>query len=147
MTATANRASPIKAKRRRATQDEMEQRAAFLIGYASEHGPVTVRQLYYQAEVRGLPGVDKTENGYNKIQVQVLKLRREGRLAYQWIADATRWMRKPRSFDSVEDAIQSTAALYRKNLWLDPTRKSKSGSRKLTRLNIFAMTKNLNALT
>jgi hypothetical protein len=34
-------------KRRRATADEMEVRAAFLIGYATRHQPVTVRQLYY----------------------------------------------------------------------------------------------------
>jgi hypothetical protein len=38
-------------KRRRATKDEMEERATFLIDYASEHGPITVRGLYYQAEV------------------------------------------------------------------------------------------------
>ena len=31
----------------------------------------------------------------------------------------TRWMRKPRSFDGVEDAINDTARLYRKALWTD----------------------------
>jgi hypothetical protein len=106
-------------KRRRATREEMEERAAFLIRYAEQHGPVTVRGLYYQAEVHGVPGIDKTENGYAKVQEQVLKLRRSGRLAYQHIADATRWMRKPRSFDDMEEALRSTAALYRKNLWRD----------------------------
>jgi hypothetical protein len=110
-------ANPI--KRQRATKAEMEQRAEFLISYAEEHGPVTVRQLYYQSEVAHLPGIDKTENGYCKIQSQVLNLRREGRLEYEHIADATRWMRKPKSYDSVEDAINSTARLYRKSLWTD----------------------------
>ena len=39
----------------------MEERAEFLIDYASEHGPVTVRGLYYQAEVASLPGfLDRT---------------------------------------------------------------------------------------
>ena len=33
----------------------MEERAEFLIPYAEEHGPVTVRQLYYQAEVTAFP--------------------------------------------------------------------------------------------
>lgn len=108
-------ASP--AKRARATKAEMEQRAEFLIAYAEAHGPVTVRGLYYQAEVSGLPGIDKEESSYNKIQRQVLSLRRSGRLDYEHIADATRWMRKPRSFDSVEDALADTARLYRKNLW------------------------------
>src|SRR5215471_5645868 len=96
-------------KRRRATKKEMEERAEFLIDYASEHGPVTVRQLYYQAEVHGVPGIDKTDAGYDKVQRQVLDLRRAGRLPYDQIADLTRWMRKPRTYDGVEAALQATA--------------------------------------
>lgn len=107
--------SPL--KRRRATADEMEQRAAFLIAYAAEHGPVTVRGLYYQAEVHGVPGIDKAETSYGKIQQQVLKLRRCGRLYYNDVADARRWMRKPDTYDSVEDALNQTARTYRKSLW------------------------------
>ena len=42
-------ASPL--KRKRATKAEMEDRAAFLIAYAEQHGPVTVRQLFYAATV------------------------------------------------------------------------------------------------
>jgi hypothetical protein len=92
MSAAVYPASQI--KRSRATQAEMEERAQFLIAYAREYNPVTVRQLYYQAEVHGLPGIEKTDSGYNKIQNQVLQLRRQGRLEYRWISDATRWMRK-----------------------------------------------------
>ena len=106
-------------KRTRATKAEMEERAEFLIDYADEHGPVTVRGLYYQAEVANVPGIGKDDNCYDKVQRQVLKLRREGRMPYENIADATRWMRKPRSFDSVEQALADTARLYRKALWLD----------------------------
>ena len=40
-------------------------------------------------------------------------------LPYGWIADNTRWQRKPRTFDSIEDALQETAHLYRKALWSD----------------------------
>jgi hypothetical protein len=107
-------------KRRRATASEMERRAAFLINYAAEHGPVSVRGLYYQAEVKSVPGLDKTDSGYDKIQGQVLKLRRKGRLSYSDIADATRWMRKPTTYyDSVQDALDETARTYRKALWRD----------------------------
>jgi len=106
-------------KRRRATRAEMEERAEFLIDYAAEHGPVTVRGLYYQAEVHSVPGIDKTDSSYVKVQRQVLNLRREGLMPYEDIADSTRWMRKPRSYDSAEDALQATAKLYRKNLWHD----------------------------
>jgi len=72
-------ASPV--KRRRATKSEMEERAEFLIDYARTHGPVTVRGLYYQAEVAGIPGIDKTEGSYTKVQRQVLQLRRAGRIS------------------------------------------------------------------
>jgi hypothetical protein len=109
-------ASPAK---RRATKAEMEARASFLIDYAERHGPVTVRGLYYQAEVAGVPGIDKTDSGYAKVQRQVLLLRRAGRLAYGDIADATRWMRKPKSYDGIEQALEDTARLYRKSLWSD----------------------------
>ena len=53
----------------------MQQRAAFLIDYAEQHGPITVRGLYFQAEVTNIPGIDKTESGYKKVQRQVLALR------------------------------------------------------------------------
>jgi hypothetical protein len=110
-------ASPT--NRRRATKAEMQERAHFFIEYARKHGPITVRGLYYQAEVQGVPGIEKDDAGYEKVQRQVLKLRRAGLLDYEWIADATRWMRKPRSYDSPEDAIRQTAATYRRNLWRD----------------------------
>jgi len=111
-------ASPVNG-RGRATKEEMEERARFLIEYASLHGPVTVRQLYYQAEVHGAPGIDKTEAGYDRVQRQVLSLRRAGRLPYSDIADLTRWMRKPRTYDGVKAALEATAQLYRKALWSD----------------------------
>jgi hypothetical protein len=113
----AYEASPV--KRRRAVRAEMEERAAFYIAYAEEHGPVTVRGLYYQAEVHGVPGIDKADAAYERVQRQVLNLRRNGQLSYALIADMTRWMRKPASYDSVEAALRATAALYRRNLLND----------------------------
>ena len=97
----------------------MEVRAEFLIDYADLHGPVTVRELDHQAEVAAVPGIDKTDFSYAKVQRQVLNLRREGRLAYGDISDATRWMRKPTSHNSVEDAIAHTARTYRRSSWTD----------------------------
>jgi hypothetical protein len=112
---TVYHASPI--KRRRATATEMEARAEFLIDYATRHGPVTVRQLFYAATVADVPGIDKTEAGYCKVQTQVLALRRAGRLDYDNIADSTRWMRRPDTFEGLEDALRQTARFYRKSLW------------------------------
>jgi hypothetical protein len=67
--------------------------------------------------VHGVPGIDKTEGGYDKVQRQVLGLRRAKRLPYRNIADLTRWMRKPRTHDNIKEALQDTARFYRKALW------------------------------
>lgn len=122
MTHLASSPAPYAASiisRRRASPDEMEVRAAFLKDYARRHGPVSVRGLYYQAEVAGLPGIDKQENSYTKVQRQVLALRRKGELPYKYISDATRWMRKPNSYDSPQDAMRKWSSIYRRNLWRD----------------------------
>ena len=106
-------------KRHRATASEMEERAQFLISYAREHHPVTVRGLYYQAEVAGVPGIDKTEASYAKVQHQVLELRRQGRLSYHWIADSTRQQRRPYTCLSMADALEDAVHGYRRSLWQD----------------------------
>ncbi|MBK0400636.1 hypothetical protein H0I76_15665 [Limibaculum sp. M0105] len=97
----------------------MDHRAAFLVGYAAKHRPVTVRQLFYAATVYGIPGIEKTEAGYAKVQAHVLALRRDGLMPYSMIADETRLMRKPRTHDGWMDALRDTARLYRKSLWAD----------------------------
>jgi len=76
-----------------------------------------VRQVFYQATVRGL--VEKEQSGYTKVQTDLTVMRRAGELPYHWLADNTRWQRKPRTFEGVEQALQETARLYRKNLWVD----------------------------
>jgi hypothetical protein len=102
-------------KRVRSTKAEVEARREALLEIIEAGRPMTVRQVFYQATVRGL--VEKAETGYAKVQTDLTKLRRAGDLPYDWLADNTRWQRKPRSFDSVEEALQQTAAFYRKNLW------------------------------
>jgi hypothetical protein len=42
-----------------------------------------------------------------------------GAMPRDWIADSTRWQRKPRTHNSIEEALQDTARLYRKSLWTD----------------------------
>jgi hypothetical protein len=108
-------ASPI--KRNRATKAEVEQRREALFDIIADQKPMTVRQVFYQATVRGL--VEKSDAGYNKVGDDLVKMRRAGALPYDWLTDSTRWQRKPRSFDSVQDALEQTAILYRKALWRD----------------------------
>jgi len=108
-------ASPI--KRQRATKAEVEARREALLDIIEAGRPMTVRQVFYQATVRGL--VEKAESGYGKIQTDLTVMRRTGELPYHWLADNTRWQRKPRTFNSVEDALKETARFYRKALWAD----------------------------
>jgi len=70
-------ASPV--KRHRATKAEMEARRESLLRIVAVMKPMTVRQVFYQATVRGI--VEKTEAGYGQVQRELAKLRRDGRLA------------------------------------------------------------------
>ena len=104
-------------KRTRSTKAEVQSRRAALYRIVERSRPATVRQVYYLATVEGL--VPKTENGYDMVQTDLTLMRRVGSLPYDWLADSTRWQRKPRTFNSVEEALEDTARLYRKALWAD----------------------------
>jgi hypothetical protein len=87
-----------------------------VLDLTDEYEVMTVRQVFYQLVSRGV--VPKTENGgYRPVQTQVLKMRREGLLDWAFIADGIRWMRKPDSYESIEDALRATQRTYRRNLW------------------------------
>lgn len=104
-------------KRKRATKAEMLERWEALYGIVERQRPMTVRQVFYQATVLGV--VEKTEVGYCKVQTDLANMRRPGHLPYGWLADSTRWQRKPRMFTGIEHALEETARLYRKDLWRD----------------------------
>jgi hypothetical protein len=104
-------------KRVRATKAEVEARRAALYEIVDAGRPMTVRQVFYQATVRDL--VEKAESGYRTVQIALTVMRSSGALPYDWLADNTRWQRKPNTFDSVEQALRDTAKFYRKSLWTD----------------------------
>jgi hypothetical protein len=108
-------ARPI--KRNRATKAEVERRRESRYGIVSAMKPMTVRQVFYQASVCGI--VEKSDSDYNKVQADLVLMRKAGEMPFDWLADNTRWQRKPRTFSSVEQALQDTARLYRKALWTD----------------------------
>jgi hypothetical protein len=76
---------------------------------------MTVRQVFYQATVKGL--VPKTEHGYAMVQNDLVVMRKAGELEYDWLADNTRWQRKPQTYNGIAHALEATASLYRKDLW------------------------------
>lgn len=134
MTAAVYEASHI--KRNRATREEVLGRRQHLRNIVADMRPMTVRQVYYQATVRNI--IDKTEAGYNKVQTDLVQMRKSGALPYSWLADNTRWQRKPDTFDSVEQALQDTAKFYRKSLWRLPrhrhVRRTADGGARLRKL-------------
>jgi hypothetical protein len=109
----AYQASPI--KRLRSKKAEVEARREALSEIIKAGQPMTVRQVFYQVTVRGF--VEKAESGYSKVQTDLTVMRRAGDLPYHYLADNTRWQRKPRTFDGVAEALEHTARFYRKSLW------------------------------
>ena len=104
-------------KRVRSTKSEVADRRKKLFDIVANMKPMTVRQVFYQATIRNI--VDKSEAGYTKVQTDLVQMRRTGALPYSWLADNTRWSRRPQTFSSVEQALQETAQFYRKSLWND----------------------------
>ena len=78
--------------------------------------PASVRQIYYQLVNRGV--IEKTEAQYKTTVVRLLGLmRRVGQIPFGWIADYTRWQRKPRTYSSLVDMLTQSAEFYRRALW------------------------------
>jgi len=109
------RASPIKWRRRSKAAVESLQQA--ITDTVRAMAPMTLRQLFYALTVQGV--IAKEEREYAAVGTQLLKLRRQGLVPWSAIADNTRWVRRPRTFRGVEDAIRRTATFYRRSLWAD----------------------------
>jgi hypothetical protein len=77
-----------------------------------------VRQVFYRLVAQGL--ITKTEGEYQRTVVRLLGIMRlTGALPFSWIADNTRWQRKPDSYGSVAEALADIARFYRRALWRD----------------------------
>jgi hypothetical protein len=82
---------------------------------AREH-PMTVRQVFYRLISEGL--IAKTEGEYKGTVCRLLaQMRLEGEMPFRWIADNSRWLRKPQSFSGLGDVVDSAWRTYRRALW------------------------------
>lgn len=100
----------------RRTKNAIETIKENLFAVVEEEKPMTVRQVFYQMVSRGL--IEKIEAEYKNTVIRLLTdMRINGELPFGWIADNTRWMRKPRSYSSMRSAIERTAEAYRRALW------------------------------
>ena len=103
---------------KRRTKDEIGRLRDDLYVLVQENQPVTARQVFYLAVSAGL--IPKMETAYKGTVCRLLALmRRDRTLPWDWIVDYTRTMRKPDSFDNLEDALAETARLYRRDIWQD----------------------------
>jgi hypothetical protein len=109
-------ASDIKPKRRRRTKAAINSIRDTVKAILEESSPQTVQQVYYALTVKG--AIAKTETEYQRTTVRLLTdMREAGELPFEWIADNSRWMRKPASFTGIERCLSSCAASYRRDLW------------------------------
>jgi hypothetical protein len=87
-----------------------------IVEFVSANRPCTVRQVFYHLVARTL--IKKTRSEYTGVACRLTKeLRESGDVPWSWIADNTRWMRKPDTFDSLAELIDITSAAYRRAIW------------------------------
>lgn len=100
---------------KRSTAAEMEHRRTVLLQIAAEVAPASVRHIYYRAVVAGL--VPKNQAGYQKVQRQLLEMRRDGRLPFSSIVDEGRRAHWPTTDRSPRSALLYLAESYRRDPW------------------------------
>ena len=76
----------------------------------AQEAPVTLRGVFYRVVSAG--AIDKTELAYRAVGRRLVELRRAGRIPYSEITDGTRWITQPTTYDSIVDALETTARTY-----------------------------------
>lgn len=108
---------PTKGGRRR-SKAEIENIKVALYESALINRPATVRQIFYQLVSQGV--IEKKESEYKGTVVRLLTImRKNGEVPYRWIADNSRWMRKPDSHNNIRAALEDSILYYRRSLWRD----------------------------
>ena len=103
-------------KRFRRTKAEISAVKDAIFDLLSEDHPQTVRQVFYALTVRGV--IKKAEIEYQRTVIRLLvEMREAGIVPFDWIADNTRWMRKPSTFVGLDSCLRNTAKFYRRDLW------------------------------
>jgi hypothetical protein len=110
--------APRQTRQLRRSKDEIRAIEDALYATLEEDNPATVRQVFYRLVSGGV--IEKNEAEYKATVVRLLaRMRRDGLIPYAWIADNTRQILKPPTYDSPEEALHRTAATYRRAIWTD----------------------------
>lgn len=103
-------------RRARRSKADIDTIKSAIFDVAVDDRPVTVRQVFYRLVSAGVIG--KTEAEYKGTVCRLLAdMRRAGEIPFGWIADNTRWMRKPHTYGGLEQMMEYTALTYRRALW------------------------------
>jgi hypothetical protein len=108
--------SDIKSKRPRRTRAAVLSIRDAIREVLEQDHPQTVRQVFYALTVRGV--IKKQEIEYHRTVVRLLgDMREDGDVPFDWLADSTRWQRKPATFVGLDSCLKNTARFYRRDLW------------------------------
>lgn len=119
------RLSSKRDKRRRRTKAEMEELRERILGVVQELRPIGVRGVFYQlvsmrSEITGRELVRKTKTECDSaVGRLIVQMRKAGVIEPGWVTDGTRWVHKPATHSSIEDALRETAECYRRAVWDD----------------------------
>jgi hypothetical protein len=119
----------IKPKRLRRTKAEVAAVRTAILDILSKDNPQTVRQVFYALTVRGV--FAKAEAEYHGTVIRLLgEMREAGTIPFAWIADNTRWQRKPSTFTGYAPSAEihfERPAVTREQVeqWNLPTRPTK----------------------
>jgi hypothetical protein len=103
-------------KRSRRTRADVANLDEALYSIVMEQQPMTVRQVFYQAVVRGLVPKDEGK-GYNVIQRRLVEMRRADRLPWYWITDNARTIYGYERYSGPRAFQAEIASLYRRDYW------------------------------
>ncbi len=106
-----------KKKRTRRTNAQIEAIHEAIHEVLEDDHPQSVRHVFYRLTGAPYGLIDKTQGGYETVQTQLLKLRRDELVPWGWVSDGTRWRRVRQSYESAADAIYHVAQTYRCDLW------------------------------
>jgi len=75
----------------------------------------TVRGIFYKL-ASFLKLIPKTKTEYKQTVIRLCgEMREDGTLPRDWIRDETRWMRRPKSYTSIQAAVDACQKLYRRD--------------------------------
>lgn len=105
-------------KRIRRTDAQIVQLDEQIIFVLEEDLPQSVRHVFYRmTDPRLSEPVEKSDKGYRHVQDRCVKLRRAGRVPYNWFADLSRRGYFVNTFADASDFVTSMKGLYRADLW------------------------------